>query len=184
MKRRVHEEEELGELNVVPYLDIVTNLVMFMMLSMAGLITLGIVDVATPKIGSPADAQAAANDQPQQPQLTLTVGISDKGFYLAGTGGVVGNDAGSPSGGLDASRPPTLPRQGPEYDYSGLTRILSTVKDRFPKESRVILVAEMDIPYDVIIRTMDASRELVGRQPNGDPQVKTLFPEVMLSMMQ
>ena len=51
MRRRIREDEEVGELNIVPYLDVVVNLVMFMLLSMTGLITLGVLNVSAPKIG-------------------------------------------------------------------------------------------------------------------------------------
>src|SRR5436190_19894067 len=88
MKRHVREEDELGELNIVPYLDIVTNLVMFMLLSMVGLISLGVLDVGTPKIGEPDSAQVAVPTKEEQP-FNLTVGVTDKGFYIAGAGGVL-----------------------------------------------------------------------------------------------
>mgnify|MGYP006783017883 CR=1 FL=1 len=42
MRRRIRDEEHTGELNIVPYLDVVVNLVMFMLLSMTGLIALGV----------------------------------------------------------------------------------------------------------------------------------------------
>ena len=58
MRRRVHPHEHTGELNIVPYLDIVVNLVMFMLLSMTGLIALGVVNVSAPKLGGEAAAQA------------------------------------------------------------------------------------------------------------------------------
>ena len=84
MRRRLHDEEHAGELNIVPYLDIVTNLVMFMLLSMTGLLAFGVVNVSAPKIG---DAVAPGSDQPR---LLLTVAISRRGFYVAGAGGVLG----------------------------------------------------------------------------------------------
>ena len=66
MRRRVHEADETGELNIIPYLDIVTNLVIFMMLSTIGLISLGVLDVGTPRIGQPDSAQAAAPVGPRR----------------------------------------------------------------------------------------------------------------------
>ena len=63
MRRHRVEEEHAGELNIVPYLDVVVNLVVFMLLSMTGLIALGVVNVSAPKIGGDAAAAAPA-DQP------------------------------------------------------------------------------------------------------------------------
>ncbi len=68
MRRRVHVEEEVGELNIVPYLDIVVNLVMFMLLSMTGLIALGVLNVSAPKLG----AEASQANPDEKPKLLLT----------------------------------------------------------------------------------------------------------------
>jgi len=181
MKRRVRVEEEAGELNIIPYLDIVTNLVMFMLLSMVGLISLGVLDVGTPKIGEPASAEMASGETPE-PGLTLTVGIAERGFYVAGAGGVL--DSATDSGSVDTKRPPTVPKKGVDYDYASLTTILSMIKEKYPKESRVILVAEMNVPYDIVIHTMDACRETTGKSADAAGKKKALFPEVWLSMMQ
>ncbi|MBI5509746.1 MAG: biopolymer transporter ExbD [Deltaproteobacteria bacterium] len=179
MRRREHEEEEIGELNIVPYLDVVTNLVMFMLLSMVGLISLGVLDVATPKIGDAGAGPAA--DQPQEPELHLTVAISDKGFYIAGAGGVLDGPADAAS--LDTNKPPTVPRRGGDYDYGVLTDKLAMIKQQFEKERKVILVAEPNIPYDIIIQTMDACRERAVKGASGLTEHKEMFPEVWLSAM-
>jgi biopolymer transport protein TolR len=179
MRRRLREEDEVGELNIVPYLDIVTNLVMFMLLSTVGLISLGVLDVGTPRIGRPDASVASAT--PDEAPLNLTVGISDRGFYVAGSGGVLPGDTGQQT--LDTSRPPTLAKRGAEHDYAGLTKLLASIKDAHPKESRVILVAENDTPYDLIIHTMDACRELREAGGAEGAQPRKLFPEVWLSTM-
>src|SRR5262245_807871 len=142
MRRRVRHEEEIGELNIVPYLDIVTNLVMFMLLSMTGLITLGVVNVSAPKIGG--DVTQAAQADPSKPKLLLTVAISKKGFYVAGAGGVL---PGAPqSNSVDASQPPTIPLKGDgKYDFDTLTQKMLDVKRGFPTETNIILSADADI---------------------------------------
>ena len=179
MRRHHHDEDEIGELNIVPYLDIVTNLVMFMLLSMTGLITLGILDVATPKIGEPAGV--AADQKPDEPQLLLTVAVSDKGFYIAGAGAVLSGPKDAAS--LDTSAPPTVPRRGGDYDYGSLAQNLRLVKEKFPKENKVILVAEPDIPYEIIIQTMDACREASVTKPDGTSERRPLFFDVSLSFI-
>src|SRR5215208_2090630 len=116
MRRRFRDEEHTGELNIVPYLDIVTNLVVFMLLSMTGLVTLGVVNVSAPRIGG-GDAAAHAPGE-TQPRLLLTVAISRNGFHLAGAAGVPGADATS----VDPARAATVPlRADGTYDYPALT---------------------------------------------------------------
>jgi biopolymer transport protein TolR len=181
LKRKVREEEEMGELNIVPYLDIVTNLLMFMLLSMAGLITLGVLDVGTPKLGAPDSASASASpgDKPKE-ELNLTVAVTNRGFFVAGSGGVIGGK--TSDGSMDTQKEPTVPRKNGQYDYDGLTNKMAEVKTLFPQENRVILLAEMDIPYDVVISTMDACRERVVKK-DGAPERLALFGEVWLSML-
>jgi biopolymer transport protein ExbD len=177
MRRHRVEEEHAGELNIVPYLDVVTNLVMFMLLSITGLIALGVVNVSAPKIsaeGTPA-ADAAA------PRLLLTVAISKSGFYVAGAGGVLGGAADQPT--VDATRPPTVPLKDGRHDYAALTELLAKVKDRYPNETNVILSADPDIPYDVLVHTMDAAREVRVKRPDGTTERRPMFFDVSLSLV-
>mgnify|MGYP006268531433 CR=1 FL=1 len=180
MRRRVHDEEHAGELNIVPYLDIVTNLVMFMLLSMTGLISLGVVNVSAPRIGGePQAAQAQGQDQPK---LLLTVAISKKGFYIAGAGGVLGGPADQAT--VDATQPPTIGlRPDGKYDYAGLTEKMKLIKDRYPNETNLILSADADVPYEVLVQTMDACRETRAAGPEGSLDRKPLFFDVSLSIL-
>ncbi len=175
MRRRIREEEHTGELNIVPYLDVVVNLVMFMLLSMTGLITLGVLNVSAPKIGGDAAGNAADN----QPKLLLTVAIGRQGFFIAGAGGVLGAEPEKP----DATRPPTIPLRDGKYDYASLTQQMKKIKEQFPNETAVILSADADVVYDVLIQTMDACREMTVTTPDGKSERKQLFFDVSLSLV-
>jgi len=179
MKRRIHEEDEVGELNIVPYLDIITNLVMFMLLSMTGLIGLGVLDVSAPKIGGENAVTQQAD--PNAPKLLLTVAISRKGFYVAGSGGVLGGPADAPA--VDATQPPTLPlNKDGTYDYVGLTEMMKKVKAKYPSEENLIISADADVVYDILIQTMDACRGQAIQLPDGKSKY-SLFPLVSLSLI-
>jgi len=173
MRRRIRDEEHAGELNIVPYLDVVVNLVMFVLLSMTGLIALGVVNVSAPRIGGEAAAAA------EQPKLLLTVAIAKTGFYVAGAGGVLGADAGKP----DATRPPTIPLRDGKYDFVALGEQMKAIKDRFPSETAVILSADPDVLYEVLIQTMDACREATVKRPDGTAERRPLFFDVSLSFL-
>ncbi len=176
MRRRIRDEEHAGELNIVPYLDVVVNLVMFMLLSMTGLIALGVVNVSAPKLGGEA---AGASAPAEQPKLLLTVAIGKAGFYLAGAGGVLGADAATP----DATRPPTIPLRDGKYDYAALGEQMKKIKDQFPNETAVILSADPEVVYDVLIQTMDACREATVKRPDGSSERRPLFFDVSLSFL-
>lgn len=171
-KLKVREEHEIGELNIVPYLDVLMNLIMFMLLSITGLAAFGILNVSAPSYGGPS---AAAQDDSDKPKLLLSVLISKQGFYVAGAGGVLGPQSGSVN---PAEVPPTLPRKADgTYDYAALTTQLVGVKKEFPTETKVIIGAESDIPYEVLVSTMDAVRE------SPPPDRKVLFPDVTLGAL-
>jgi biopolymer transport protein TolR len=171
-KLKVREDHELGELNIVPYLDILMNLIMFMLLSITGLAAFGILNVNAPSYGGPS---AGATDDADKPKLLLSVLISKNGFYVAGAGGVLGPQTGAVN---PAETPPTLPRKADgTYDYAGLNAQLVVVKKEFPAETKVIIGAEAEIPYEVLVGTMDAVRETPG------PDRKVLFPDVTLGAL-
>src|SRR5262249_34228960 len=107
-KIRPKEDEDTGELNIVPYLDILMNLIIFMLLSMTGLATFGILNVNAPNYGPSA---AANPDQPQKPPLLLTVAISKRGYYIAATGGVLGAQEAAPGAPMGEGAP-TIPKLG------------------------------------------------------------------------
>lgn len=164
-KLRPRDEEDIGELNIVPYLDIMLNLIMFMLLSMSGLVSYGVLNVAAPKYAPPS---AAASQNPatddDKPALLLTVLISEKGFYVAGTGAVLpGVDPEAPQEeGTEGA--PTVPKNSNgEYDYAALTARMLEIKKAFPEETKIILGADPKIPYDTLVKTMDAVREYNGQ---------------------
>lgn len=172
MRRRLHLEEETGELNIIPYLDVVVNLVMFMLLSISGLVAFGILEVSAPKIAGEAPAAAAAAEGPK---LLLTVAVGREGFYVAGAGGVLGADAPTP----DATRPPTIPKKPDgSYDYAALTQALQKIKAQYRDEKNLILSADSDVIYDVVIQTMDACRVV-----KVDGKTEELFPQISLSLI-
>ena len=166
-KIKPKEEEEGGELNIVPYLDSLMNLIIFMLRSMAGLATFGMLNVNAPNYGA-----GAGGGDTDKPALTLTVAVAKCGFYIAATGGVLpGQTEPSAAPGEGAC---TIPRK-PDgtYNYDALTAKMMEIKTTFPTESKVIIAAEADTDYDSLVSTMDATRET--------PDRKLLFPDVTLA---
>ena len=156
------EEMENGELNLVPYLDIVTNVIMFLMMTTSFAAALADINVSAPAtgVGSPDGPPKV-----EQQDLNLTLQISDRGFTVAASGAVLyENDV--------PGRVPTIPKKAGVYDYSGLTKKMRAIKDQFDGETKVIINANPDITYEVVIAAMDASRQ------DGP---KVMFPDVLLS---
>ena len=165
-KIRPSDEEHQGELNIIPYLDILMNLIIFMLLSMTGLATFGILNVSAPN-----SAAGGPGESPDKPPLLLTVAIAKGGFFVAATGGVLGG--GEQPAQAPGEGAPTIPKK-PDgtYDFDALTAKMQEIKGAFPNDSKVILAAELDTQYEQLIATMDAVRE--------NKEHKLLFPDVTL----
>ncbi len=167
-KLKPKEEEEAGELNIVPYLDILMNLIIFMLLSMSGLATFGILNVSAPSYGG----GGGGNNPEEKPPLLLTVAIAKSGFYVAATGGVLPGI--EQTGTAADGAPPTIAKKADgSYDYTLLNTKMKEIKASFSEETKVIIAAEADTPYEVLVGTMDSTRETADR--------KLLFPDVTLA---
>ncbi|KFA93638.1 ExbD/TolR family protein [Archangium violaceum] len=166
-KLKPREEEESGELNIIPYLDILMNLILFMLLSINGLAAFGIVNVSAPSYGGPSTS-VAPQENPEQPRLTLSVLISKQGHFINSENAILGQQEGVPTVPLGADG---------VYDYAALNAQMVKIKSAFPSETKVIVAADPEIPYDALIQTMDAIRETRER-PH-----RELFPDVTLGAL-
>lgn len=194
-------KEESQDLNLTPMMNLVAILIPALLMSTV-FIEIAVVNVAAPAIGG-----AAADDQPKddKPPLNLTVTVTDQGYTVAGSGGVLGAAEGAEQKGptipivqksiscqryLSTWPPPRVRNKeqakctNPEdkrtfwsYDVEALQRKLIEVKDAFPDEVRMIIAAEEQVEFEVIIDVMDAGREI--KDQGGE--VRELFPEVVLS---
>lgn len=166
-KLKVREEEEAGELNIVPYLDILMNLIIFMLLSITGLATFGILNVNAPAYGAPSAGvtQEGADEQ----KLTLSVLISKKGHFVSSENAILGAEGA-------AEDAPTVPlRADGTHDFTTLNAKMVEIKAAFPKETKVIVGADPDVPYETLTHTLDAIRETQGKER------RLLFPDVTLA---
>lgn len=176
-KRKPQEPHETGELNIVPYLDIMVNLIMFMLVTQSISVALGVVDVTAPTYAAPGVAGGPKKDP--RTDLKLTVGVAVDGFYIAAKGGVLGDDAEPETTETTpdnvAKRPPTIPKlANGRYNYDELTRKLRGIKTLFPDAVALYLAADQGVTYAAIVRTLDASRS----DSKGE-----LFPAVAFSRL-
>lgn len=148
-------EEEVGEINLVPYMDIVTNIIIFLLAVSLTQVPLGNINVSSPTFGGGAGSTDAP---PEKPPLNLTVTLAGNGFIIAGSGAVI----------------PPLPKlPNGEYDFMGLKTKLMEVKKEYPEESKATFNADGWAPYDLVINTLDAIRE--------DKAGKALFPDIIFA---
>lgn len=160
-------EEETGEINLVPYLDIVTNIIIFLLASVAYNVEFGSVNVTLPTIAG----AGAASEEPEKQPLNLTVNAGATGFTIGASGGFLPVIP-KINAGTNGCEPKM--REGC-YDYKALTTKLMEFKalPENASETKATFNADAQIPYEVVVETLDAMRE--------DPQGKLLFPDVVFS---
>lgn len=160
--------EDEGELNIVPYLDIMINLIMFMLVAQTTVVALGMIDVTAPTYASLADGSGGPPpEQAPNPRRLqrLTVGVARDGFYIAAVGGVLpGETEASAPEAITADGvakvPPTIPLlPDGAYDFRTLGRKMRGIKNAFPDTEAVYVAADENIPYEVIVATLDSTRE-------------------------
>jgi biopolymer transport protein ExbD len=70
-----------------------------------------------------------------------------------------------------------LPSAAGVYDYAGLSSFLRDVKAKYPTVLAASVLLEQDIPYDVLVQTMDTTRVWQNRVGVGLQNVE-LFPDI------
>jgi len=194
-KLRQHGEEmaeEGGELNLVPYLDIVTNIIMFLLATTTFAAALGDINTSAP---TTATTVSNPNDTPPPPKqdLNLTVSITDKGFTIAASGAVLYSGFSFDAAGNLVQPPgatlPTIPKKADgNFDFDLLAKKMLEIK-RTPTaqgETRVIINANPNIIYENVVAVLDACRGKLAPKPDPDHPGKMLesyegFGDVLLS---
>lgn len=157
--KELSPDEEGGELNIVPFLDIITNVLMFVLATVSVTFT-ATIDTFPPRAGSGARA-------PTTPTLGLTVLVVPDGFSVKARGGNVAPGCSDTGPGI------AIPKKDGDYDYKGLKACAEKLKGAAPEfkdEMGVTISANPPIPYQVVISAMDAVR----KNETGEE----MFPEV------
>ncbi|NOZ85825.1 MAG: hypothetical protein GXP49_06115 [Deltaproteobacteria bacterium] len=175
---RRHVEEGDSSLNIIPMMNLICLLIPFLLLS-AEFIKIAVINVSSPQLGTGPSPTAQKKEKQDKQPLNLTIAITDQGFTIAGSGAVLGaeDNSGGPTIPLKERYDKDLRKNVLDYDYEALTKKLDDIKKIAPDETQVIISAEPDIKYKVLIKTMDASRETKDEEGG----TKFLFPDVVLS---
>jgi biopolymer transport protein TolR len=168
-RSKYHEpdpSELASELNIVPILDIVVNLIMFLLATSEAVLAIIQIEAQLPQLSG---ASATRGDK-KEPGLNLNVTLTESGVIVTGSGGKLAPGCQDVASG----RVITVAKKAGQYDWPGLTECVSKIKAvaQFSDEHEVIIGADPMIQYEHVVAAMDALR--------GD-KTKELFPDVLLS---
>lgn len=156
--------EMMGELNIVPFLDIVVNLIMFLLATSEAVLLMAQIEMNSPKI-----AKGRPKSDEVQTPLNLNVTVTEKGVIVSGSGGKLAPGCDD----IEAGGSVTVPKAKTEYDWPGLTKCVAKVKANFADETSVTISADPTIHYEHVVAAMDHVRN------DGDTE---LFPQVLIAV--
>jgi len=159
--------EEAGELNIIPYLDIIINVLVFVLASVS-VTFLTQLDTQPPSIGGKGVKENIKSDA-----LNLAIVIVDDGVSFKTSFGQIAPGCSGLGKGI------TVPTRGNkfEYDYPEIKRCAREMKTagggKFEEETQVTVTASRNIEYRYLVGVLDALR--VDEQGE-------LFPEFHLGV--
>lgn len=141
------------ELNLVPYMDIMVNLIMFMLVVTAYIIELRQAPVLAPSYSS--EPSSGSSDKPKG---FLTVQVTERSLSILGS-----------TEDIPAQQ---FMVEGNRYPFADLAKTLRDYKTTYQVAPNLVVTADAQVPYSTVIATMDAVRG-----ENSD-----LFPGVTLGL--
>jgi len=147
--KELSPDEEGGELNIVPFLDIIMNILIFV------LATVAVTFTATIDTTPPASKGSGVRSEVPSEALNLTVLIVNDGFSLKASGGNIAPGCQGPGPGI------AIPMKNGKYDLEGLTACADRLKKSSPDfsdENQVYITANPGTDYQTIVDVIDALR--------------------------
>jgi biopolymer transport protein TolR len=182
------EEMESGELNLIPYLDMVTNLMLFLLASVSAGLILVQIDTTLPDKAPPSTNVTQPSTNPDDQPLKLFVSIKRDEMILWSASGLegtlsapkatfkrTGKDGEACDGSYmcesnacDGAKQRCVPSKDepqPVFDYRALNKQLIEIatrryagKQRKADTYQIILQADGGVPYSTVVATMAAMR--------------------------
>ncbi len=156
IKRHNRHRHEAVELNITAFMNLMVILVPFLLIT-AVFSQVSILELNLP---SSSDQPGA---EPETPQLEVIVRHDRL-------------EVGERNAGLLTG----LPATADGYDFEGLNDYLKRVKSKFPDKVDASILLEPDVPYEVLVKVMDAVRVYEATTSGNDVIQAELFPEISI----
>jgi biopolymer transport protein ExbD len=154
-------------LNLTALMDILSNLLFFLLACFGTTIVMGI------NATVPVQSHDQSNIADTKQSVTAGVSLSKEGFDVTITGAAQAQDE------LDRWRR-RIPAKDGTFDYDGLKAHLLKIKETYPRSDTMILTPDPGLSYEAMVSTMDAARESEVKV-NGVVRTVALFPTVVVS---
>lgn len=146
-------------------LDIVVNLIMFLLMITSTIAFFSQVEASLPQYSRGGVGKRSTDE----PALNLNVTVTRAGAIVAGAGGKLAPGCSTTAPGKVIT---VASQANGEQDWVGVNACVAKVKQEYPDETRVTISADPEVPYQDVIAAMDAVRGTTDNE---------LFPDVLLS---
>ena len=150
MKPRGKASEEPVDLNMVPIMNLFLAMIPFLLMC-AAFFQVSVINASVPALSEGSDSSEEPKKELQK--VTVNVQITKEGFTLSASGDQPEEELKKLGG--------KIPKKNGDYDFERLTQRMKAIKDRYKKSDTVILLPDKDVLYDVLVKTMDATRERI-----------------------
>lgn len=166
-RTKYHEpdpSEEVGELNIVPFLDITVNIIVILLVVAASIAFFAQLEVTLPLLNS---GGVGSRSQAEEPPFRLSLTLTQNGLIVSGP-----NNKYAPGcQQAGTGRVITVPNRGGQFDWAGLTACAQRIKAAHPEAEEVRVSGEDAVEYQNFITAVDAVR---------GTETEPLFPTVVL----
>ena len=154
--RRAHRD--VPELNITAFMNLMVVLVPFLLISAV------FSHMAILQLNLPPDDPNQANNPQNKKELNFEVIVRKDSLVVADTvGGVIQR----------------IEAKDGELDFKALSKLLTMIKSKYPSKENITLLLEPEIPYDMLVQTMDTVREVQVVEAASVVR-KELFPQIAI----
>ena len=143
LSRKAAEGPE--ELDLTPYMNFVMILIPVIMQA-SEYIKLAMNPINLPPAPGASSAGGPVEREPVEETLDLAVAVTSGGFTITAS----------------SARLPIIPLKDDDYDYEKLNeelwKLKQQIQGKYPDDTKIMIASGQDIHYEVIVKTMDATR--------------------------
>lgn len=122
-------------LNLIPFISFLSVVVSFL-IATAAWNQLVQIEIMLPSQGAPSSAQ-----NPNEPQLSLTIIVTEENLQIAGAGAAL----------------PAIPMKDGKYDLEALNKTIADIQKKFPQNREAIVAIESSIVYEKVVNVLDVA---------------------------
>lgn len=154
-RRRIRRPKTTTELNITAFMNLMVVLVPFLLMT-AVFSHLTILELNLPSPGS-------VSSNSKKPAFDLKMIIRGKSISVLNGNSMIKK----------------IPLHNGEHNFKLLSQALIQVKSRYDEKKSITILSEANIPYEILVQAMDASRSFFAFK-DGNIIEAELFPEISI----